>query len=307
LAFSFWLPPSQVVRAASPGQANGKAANSSAATVENYCLDCHSNEAHRGGLSLESFDLDHPWKDSATAERIIRKLRAGMMPPPGVRRPSPAELDALVESIEKRVDAVALAHPYASCTPLHRLNRLEYANSIKALLDLDVDVESLLPPDDLSHGFNNMADVLTVSPSLLEAYISAASKISREAVGDQRAASLTDTYLIPRVVSQTRHMDRTPFGTRGGVALEHIFPADGDYVFKVAFYTHQMGYLFGQTQAKGQQLEIAINGERVTLIDVNSKFKDTDDVRTSLFIYEPVRRSFPLLLSKSLTDQFRMK
>jgi hypothetical protein len=152
-----------------------------------------------------------------------------------------------------------------------------------------------------------MADVLTVSTSLLEAYISAASKISREAVGDQRAASLTDTYLIPRVVSQTRHMDRTPFGTRGGVALEHIFPADGDYVFKVAFYTHQMGYLFGQTQAKGQQLEIAINGERVTLIDVNSKFKDTDDVRTSLFIYEPVRRSFPLLLSKSLTDQFRMK
>jgi cytochrome c553 len=256
--------------------------NTTAATalVDQYCSSCHSDEQHKGGLSLESFDLAHPEKNPETAEKIIRKLRAGMMPPPGRSRPSDDQLSALAASIETHVDTVAKIHPYAGFTPLHRLNRVEYANSVKALLDLNVDATSLLPADDLSHGFNNMADVLTVSPALLEAYISAAGKISREAVGDPSASPTMATYMIPRVISQTRHIDGTPFGTRGGVSIVHTFPADGDYVFKIAFYTHQQGYLFGQTQAKGQQLEIAVNGERVALIDVNPKFKDTDDLRT---------------------------
>lgn len=252
-----------------------------AATLEDrYCSSCHSDDQHKGGLSLEDFDFSHPEKHPETAEKIIRKLRAGMMPPPGRSRPSTPELDALAGEVESRIDAVATAHPYAGFTPLHRLNRVEYANSVKALLGLDVDAADLLPPDDLSHGFNNMADVLTVSPALLEAYISAAGKISREALGDPHAAPMMATYMIPRVISQTRHVDGTPFGTRGGVSIVHTFPADGDYVFKVAFYTHQQGYLFGQTQAKGQQLEIAVNGERVALVDVDPKFKDTDDLRT---------------------------
>jgi mono/diheme cytochrome c family protein len=250
------------------------------ALVDSYCVDCHSDESHRGGLSLESFDLAHPEKNAEEAEKIIRKLRAGMMPPPGRKHPAGAELDALALSLENGLDRVAAVHPWAGFMPLHRLNRLEYANSVKALLDLDVDAAELLPADDMSHGFNNMADVLTVSPALLEAYISAAGKISREAVGDPQSAPVMATTMIPRVISQTRHVDGTPFGTRGGVAIEHNFPADGEYVFKVAFYTHQQGYLFGQTQAKGQQLEIAVNGERVALIDVDPKFKDTDDVRT---------------------------
>jgi hypothetical protein len=248
--------------------------------VDQYCSSCHSDEQHKGGLSLESFDLSHPEKNPETAEKIIRKLRAGMMPPPGRSRPSDDQLNSLATIVESRVDTVAKAHPYAGFTPLHRLNRVEYANSVKALLDLDVDATSLLPADDLSHGFNNMADVLTVSPALLEAYISAAGKISREAIGDPSASPTMATYMIPRVISQTRHIDGTPFGTRGGVSIVHTFPADGEYVFKIAFYTHQQGYLFGQTQAKGQQLEIAVNGERVALIDVNPKFKDTDDLRT---------------------------
>jgi mono/diheme cytochrome c family protein len=249
--------------------------------IDRYCEACHSDDVNRGGLSLESFDIAHPEKNPEVAEKIIRKLRAGMMPPPGRQRPSDGQLDAFVNEVESRVDASAAAHPYAGFTPLHRLNRIEYANSVKALLDLDVDATALLPADDLSHGFNNMADVLTVSPALLEAYISAAGKISREAVGDPQAAPTMATYLIPRVISQTRHIDGTPFGSRGGVAIVHNFPADGEYIFKIAFYTHQQGYLFGQTQAKGQQLEIAVNGERVALIDVNPKFKDTDDLRTA--------------------------
>jgi len=251
-----------------------------AVLVDRYCASCHSDDQHTGGLSLESFDLQHPEKNPETAERIVRKLRAGMMPPPGRSRPSDAELSTLAATLEQRIDVAAAAHPYAGFTPLHRLNRVEYANSVKALLDLDVDTSALLPADDMSHGFNNMADVLTVSPALLEAYVSAAGKISREAIGDPHASPTMSTYMIPRVISQTRHVEGAPFGTRGGVALVHTFPADGDYVFKVAFYTHQQGYLFGQTQAKGQQLEIAINGERVAVIDVNPKFKDTDDLRT---------------------------
>lgn len=251
------------------------------ATVENYCVNCHSNDLHKGGLSLESFDLAHPSKNPEMAEKIIRKLRAGMMPPPGRSRPAGDELDQLATTLERRVDAVTAQHPYAGFTPLHRLNRREYANSVKALLDLDIDANALLPADDMSHGFNNMADVLTVSPALLEAYVSAAGKISRLAVGDAHATSTMSTYIIPRVVSQTRHADGTPMGTRGGAAIEHIFPADGEYVFKIAFYTHQQGYLFGQPQAKGQQLEIAIDGRRVALVDVDPKYKDTDDVRTA--------------------------
>jgi cytochrome c551/c552 len=270
------------------------------ALVDNYCVGCHSDEVHKGGLSLESFELAHPEKNAAEAEKIIRKLRAGMMPPPGKQRPSDAQLDALAASIEVGLDRLAAAHPYAGFTPLHRLNRIEYANSVRALLDLDVNPEDLLPPDDMSHGFNNMADVLNVSPALLEAYISAAGKISREAIGDRNATPVMATYMIPRVISQTRRVDGAPFGTRGGAVIEHIFPADGDYVFKVAFYTHQMGYLFGQTQAKGQQLEIAVNGERVAVIDVDPKFKDTDDVRT-----KPIHiKAGPQLISAAFVKSF---
>jgi len=271
-----------------------------AVVVDRYCISCHSDDVHRGGLSLESFDLAHPEKNAETAEKIIRKLRAGMMPPPGRKRPSDEELNALAGSLEKRIDAVAAAHPYAGFTPLHRLNRLEYANSVKALLGLDVDAAELLPADDLSHGFNNMADVLTVSPALLEAYISAAGKISREALGDAQAAPVMATYMIPRVISQTRHVDGTPFGARGGVSIVHTFPADGEYVFKVAFYTHQQGYLFGQAQAKGQQLEIAVNGERVALVDVDPKFKDTDDLRTA-----PIKiKAGQQIISAAFIDKF---
>jgi mono/diheme cytochrome c family protein len=285
-ATTVFVAPTLIAGVVSPipvaAQASPKTASSfnAAATVDNYCIACHSNDVHRGGLSLESFDLAHPAKNAEEAEKIISKLRAEMMPPPGRQRPSDAELNALASGLETSLDRVAAAHPYAGFTPLHRLNRVEYANSVKALLGLGVDATDLLPADDLSHGFSNMADVLTVSPALLEAYISAAGKISRAAIGDPQATSVMATYMIPRVISQTRHVDGAPFGTRGGVALEHTLPADGDYVFKIAFYTHQQGYLFGHDQAKEQQLEIAVNGERVAVVDVNPKYKDTDDVRT---------------------------
>lgn len=219
--------------------------------INGYCSNCHNDDRKRGGLSLDDFDVTHPEKDDATAEKMIRKLRAGMMPPPNAKRPPEAELNAYVSGLESRVDRAAALHPFAGFMAVHRMTRLEYANSVRALLDVDVDTNKLLPADDLSHGFNNISDAQTLSPALLEDYIHAAQKISLLAVGDPTATPSTTTYRLPRVISQTAHIDGTPFGTRGGIAVVHNFPADGEYTFKIAFYTHQQGYLFGQTQAKG--------------------------------------------------------
>src|SRR5262249_34709455 len=156
----------------------------------------------------------------------IRKLKVGMMPPPGMPRPGSVETTAFVASLEAALDQAAAAHPYPGRPALHRLNRTEYANSIRDLLTLDIDVAALLPPDDMSHGFDNRADVLTVSPALMDGYIRGAGRISREAVGDPAALALTMTYSTPRVLSQTRHIEGTPIGTRGGMSVVHDFPAD---------------------------------------------------------------------------------
>ncbi|RUA02710.1 MAG: hypothetical protein DSY84_03535 [Candidatus Neomarinimicrobiota bacterium] len=145
----------------------------------------------------------------------------------------------------------------------------------------EVNVESLLPPDDMSQGYDNMSDVLTVSPALLEGYISAAGKISRLAVGDPGATPLVDTYLVPQAVSQLRHVPGTPFGTRGGTVVTHNFPADGEYVFRLSFYYSSIGPVFGDNiPAEGEQIEIAVNGERVALLDFDRKMKTTEDLRT---------------------------
>jgi len=220
-------------------------------------------------MSLTALDLEHIGKSAELAEKAVRKVRVGLMPPPGMPRPNAPTLKAFAASLESALDQAAAANPNPGRPALHRLNRTEYANSVRDLLGVQVDVSALLPPDDMSHGFDNMADVLTVSPTLMEGYIRAAGRISREAVGDPDALPLTTTYQIPRVASQIRHVEGTPFGTRGGMAVVHNFPADGDYVFKIGYYYAATGALFGVNQGKGQQLEVAVNGERVALIDVN--------------------------------------
>jgi len=211
-------------------------------------------------------------------------LHAGMMPPPGIPRPDAATLKAFVASLETGIDRAAAVHPNAGAPALHRLNRTEYRNSIRDLLGIDVDVASLLPADDMSHGFDNMADALNVSPALMEGYIRAASRISREAVGDPDVAASTKTYHIPRVVNQLRHVESAPFGTRGGLAVMHDFPADGEYVFRMSLYYDICGPLWGKNQGKGQQIEVAVNGERVALLSIDPNSTFTDDLVT-----EPVK------------------
>jgi hypothetical protein len=256
------------------GQAAGPA------LLDEYCADCHNNTLRSGGMTLTALNSAHPEQSAELAEKVIRKLRAGMMPPPGAPRPDAGTIKAFAGSLESALDRVAAAHPNPGRPALHRLNRAEYHNSIRDLLDLDIDAAALLPADDMSHGFDNMADALTISPALMDAYIRAASKISRQAVGDPEVAPLVMTYQLSKEVSQTRHVEGTPFGTRGGLSVVHNFPADGDYVFKLAFYYSIDGPLFGKIQGKGQQIEVSVNGARVALFDIDPKMTKWDDMHT---------------------------
>jgi hypothetical protein len=269
LFFTALLPITAVTVQAQPIAPQFATTASQRAFLNQYCAYCHNDKLKPGGMTITALDLDHIGRTAAIAEKVIHMLRAGMMPPPGMPRPPAAKIGAFGTSLETRIDQAAALHPNPGRPALHRLNRTEYANSIRELLGLEVDAAELLPPDDMSHGFDNMADVLTVSPTLMEAYIRAASKISRAAVGDPEAPPITATYSIPRVVSQVRHVDGTPFGTRGGISVVHNFPADGEYVFKLGFYYSPTGPLFGVNQGKGQQIEIAINGEKAALLDIN--------------------------------------
>ena len=251
-----------------------------AALVDRYCSDCHNADLKSGNLNLSDLDLQHPEKNIDVAEKVVRKVGVAMMPPPGKPRPDPATLKNFVSSLSTDIDTYAALHPAVVNPALHRLNRTEYANSVHELLGLDIDAEKLLPPDAMSHGFDNMSDVLTLSPSLMGAYISAAGKISREAIGDRHAVALTATYDVPRVVSQEHHIEGTPMGTRGGISVVHTFPADGKYVFKPTFYYSLDGPLFGGLEAKKEQLEISVNGARVAIIPLNPKITKFDDIRT---------------------------
>ncbi len=239
------------------------------ALVNQYCGGCHNDKLKSGGFSWSKIDLAKPGESAEQLEKVIRKMRAGMMPPAGMPRPNAETIKNFAAAIENGVDQAAAAHLNPGRPPLHRLNRTEYANSIRDLLSVDVDVSQLLPPDDSSHGFDNMADVLTISPALMEGYVRAAGRISREAVGDKTAPALTTTYQLSRTISQMRHVEGAPMGTRGGIVVTHDFPADGEYTFKLGFYYSPTGPLFGLNQGKGQQIELSVNGERAALLDIN--------------------------------------
>ncbi len=248
--------------------------------VNRYCLGCHNEKLKSGNFSWAKIDVAHAEQSAEEAERAIRMMHAGMMPPPGAPRPDAAATNALISYLENGIDRAAGVHPYPGAPALHRLNRNEYRNSIRDLLGLDVDVASLLPPDDMSHGFDNMSDVLRVSPALMEGYIRAGDRISREAVGDRQVSATTKTYHIARVVNQMRHVEGTPFGTRGGLSAIHDFPADGEYVFRLSLYYDICGPLWGKSQGKGQQIEIAVNGQRVALVTIDPNSVFTDDIVT---------------------------
>jgi hypothetical protein len=206
---------------------------------------------------------------------MIRKLRVGMMPPAGARRPAPEVLTALVEALESRMDAAAARSPNPGWRPFQRLNRAEYARAVKNLLDVDVDVSALLPADTISDGFDNIADSQTFSATLLTGYLRAASRVTALAIGDLDASAAEANYKVPKTASQLKRVDGAPLGTRGGLSIRHTFPADGEYVFRMDLHGNACGVLFGGPTA-GEQLEVSVDGERVALFDINPRMTEAE-------------------------------
>jgi hypothetical protein len=231
------------------------------AVVKRYCVTCHNDTATTGGLTLAAFDVAHAAQNADVAERMIRKLQAGLMPPPRSARPDAATQAALVTALETNVDAAAAAKPNPGARAFQRLNRAEYARAVRDLLALDVDAGNWLPLDTKSANFDNIADAQALSPTLLESYLNAASAISRMAVGDRNAPTLDSTYTAPGYVSQHPwdHVEGAPYGTRGGMVVDHVFPADAEYVFEVD--------LVSGSNARLEDIDISINGERVALVE----------------------------------------
>jgi len=251
------------------------------ALVKQYCVGCHSDQGRAGGLTLAAFDPAQVDRNAQVAEKMIRKLRAGMMPPPAAsRRPDPAMVKAFVTTLETQLDEAAAKQPNPGRRPFQRLNRAEYTLAIRDLLGIDIDADAFLPSDTISSGFDNIADVQSLSPTLTMGHLRAAAQISRLAIGDRTATSTPTTYAIPRTEGQMRHVEGTPVGTRGGLSIVHTFPADGDYEFKVTFFGGGTGELFGGTTVTstdvGEQIEISMNGERVALLDVDGWMAEWD-------------------------------
>jgi Protein of unknown function (DUF1592)/Protein of unknown function (DUF1588)/Protein of unknown function (DUF1587)/Protein of unknown function (DUF1585)/Protein of unknown function (DUF1595)/Cytochrome C oxidase, cbb3-type, subunit III len=237
--------------------------------LDQYCVTCHNDKLRTGGLSLQSADLGDIPPAAETWEKVIRKLRVGAMPPQGMPRPDAATLDGLVSYLESAIDRAYAASPNPGRASMHRLNRAEYAHAIRDLLDLEIDATALLPPDDESSGFDNIADVLKVSPSLMERYLSASWNISRLAIGDSRIVPSTATYRARPDLSQDQHVDGLPLGTRGGMLVRHNFPLDGEYIIKVRLWRNTFDLMRGMEDP--HQIEISLDGARLQLVTAGGR------------------------------------
>jgi hypothetical protein len=255
------------------------------AVLDKYCVTCHNQKAKTAGLMLDKLDPARPGDNVEMWEAVVRKLRAGMMPPAGMPRPNPAAYEALTVALENELDKVAAAKPHLLPPSVHRANRTEYANAIHDLLALNIDPASYLPADDTSYGFDNVASGLQVSPALVEGYVSAAAKISRLALGHETAPA-RKVYHVREDYSQEDHVDGLSFGTRGGMLIKHYFPADGDYIIDWSPVRTTVGSLFGG-DSEGEQLELTVDGERIKVYKIGTDislntFREKNDVHVNL-------------------------
>nr|ADC35937.1 protein of unknown function DUF1592 [uncultured bacterium 70] len=251
-----------VVAVVVSGRAQSPEPQQKPALLNQYCVTCHNQRLKTAGLLLDSMDLEHVGQDAAAWEKVVRKIRTGMMPPSGARRPERAALDSFASDLEGRLDKAVVAGTNLDAPALHRLNRTEYANAIRDLLALDVDARTLLPADASSDGFDNIADALSVSPSLIESYVSAALKISRRAVGDRTLTPSQITYPAPGGLVQDKHIEGLPLGTRGGLLVRHTFPLDAEYEFGVTGG--------GPGGAGLAQIDVTLDGEQLKPANVRS-------------------------------------
>ncbi|HZF28787.1 MAG TPA: DUF1592 domain-containing protein [Gammaproteobacteria bacterium] len=238
------------------------------ALVDRYCMTCHNSLELAGELDFRRLRIDDLHADAKIWETAIKKIGGHLMPPPGEPRPSDARLTSLTSWLGTSLDAAAASDPNPGAPLLHRLNRAEYANAVRDLLDLPIDAATLLPADDSSGGFDNIANALSVSPALLQAYVAAAAKIARLAIGDPSAAPAIATYRAPRGLVQADHLEGQPLGTRGGMLVEHVFPLDADYEIRVG---RSYGGFGLETIGGDEEVEITLNGERKTLLGGRSR------------------------------------
>jgi hypothetical protein len=252
---------------------SGLPAAAQAELVTQYCTGCHNDRGKAGELTLAGWTVTRASADRVLTEKMIHKLRAGMMPPAGARRPSADQIAQLVTALETRMDAAAAADPDPGWRPFQRLNRAEYSREVRHILDLEVDVTAFLPADTISDGFDNVADVQTFSPTLMEGYLRAASRVAMLAIGDPASAPTQATFTLPKTASQMARVDGAPLGTRGGISVDHTFAADGDYVFSMDFFAEPLGYLFGNTRP-GEEIEVSLDGARLALLAVDPKMSE---------------------------------
>jgi hypothetical protein len=243
-----------VVRAADPTPPDR-------AVVDRYCLSCHSVRAKSGNFILEGLDPARAGDNIETWEKVVRKLRGGLMPPPGRPRPDAAAADDFRSALEHTLDTAAATHPNPGRTEtVHRLNRIEYVNAVRDLLAVEVNAPDLLPADDSSYGFDNIAGVLKMSPALMERYLAAAKVVSRSAVGEPPSSPATSVYRVSPETQQAERVEALPYGTRGGAVIRHAFPVAGEYDIKVAV---------GGNRGRGDAPTIAVmlDGARVKVLN----------------------------------------
>ena len=256
---------------ASTGSA-GMSASAARALLDRYCVTCHNARARTADLTLDTMDLATVGDDAATWEHVVRRLRASAMPPAGRPRPDAATSRAFVAWLEAALDRAALAHPDPGRPTIHRLNRVEYANAIRDLFDLEIDVHTLLPADDEQDGFDNIAEVLSVSPTLIERYLAAAQRISRFVVGDQGMRPVAEIYPVHGALNQDEAMSHDlPLGSRGGIAIEHNFPVDGKYLIRVTLRKQEYGYARGL--GRPHEVDLRLDGVRLGTFTVGREWE----------------------------------
>ncbi len=252
-----------VTQAATPEPPSGAAFLDARATLDKYCVTCHNARLKTANLLLDRADVASPGASPELWEKVIQKLRTRTMPPAPLRRPDEATYDRTIAFLETSLDRTAASAPDPGRSPVRRLNRTEYANAIRDLLALDVDVASLLPPDDSAYGFDNNADLLGMPPVLLERYLNAAGVISALAVGDPTIGAGSETYRVRQDLSQDRHIEGQPLGTVGGTMVRHLFPLDGEYVLRAQLFRTNTDAARGLEYP--HELEMTLDGRRVFL------------------------------------------
>jgi len=259
--------------------------------IDRYCVGCHNDRLKTGGLTLQTSDMNDLPRDADLWERVIRKLSNAQMPPLGAPKPDPATTKSLVTALTATLDRAAAAHPNPGRPMIHRLNRAEYANAVRDVLNLNIDVTSLLPPDELSSGFDNIADALGVSPLLIERYLVAADRVSGVAVGDREIVAGSETFVTRGDSHQLDHVEGLPLGTRGGLLIKYTFPLDATYSLSAKLYQTNNAFTRGLSAA--HELEFSIDGVRVFINTVggpedfanlmaNPSFSDTLDKRLNV-------------------------